>query len=410
MHLQQLGTIEATLKGNYVNAFRNDGEHYYSIKEIKPESKMPALFDKEILILKANVQFDNKIIDGTLQNDSTTEQFIYSTVKPRYCGTYITKIGIEYAIKDPVSILYATPIRFRLSIPIEDIIIFSVISLAKYYTINKTDLMANGPDKLKIIDLLFRNWSLGYQYTKQFSQMGCTADLITKISLEQITDSGLKNLICSISPLTLLIKNFVVTEVTANMSGYKAIDDCLQGVRDFFENRPFVVPAQRVEAWSFPTKTQLVMKIHISQHVSYNLSQKFSRHAYDNLDLLFEATDEFEDALTTSRNTASRRLNPHTDLTQFMISLQCERNSNGALTFDGLDTNNQNVSVELRVAPIYQGDTDCYYNVDIMSKIPPPPILCAFYDTFWLFGPVNGGSCVYDVYNMFDEVISQIER
>ncbi|KAA6376521.1 MAG: hypothetical protein EZS28_027953 [Streblomastix strix] len=113
-----------------------------------------------------------------------------------------------------------------------------------------------------------------------------------------------------------------------------------------------------------------------------------------NLDLLFEATDEFEDAPTTPRNTASRRLNPHTDLTSFMITLQCERNSNGALTIDGLDTNNQNVSVELRGGPIYQD--------------PPPPILCTLHDTFWLFGPANGGSWVYDVNNTFDEVISQI--
>ncbi|KAA6391359.1 MAG: hypothetical protein EZS28_013112, partial [Streblomastix strix] len=128
-----------------------------------------------------------------------------------------------------------------------------------------------------------------------------------------------------------------------------------------------------------------------------------------NLDLLFEATDEFEDALTTPRNAASRRLNHHTDLTSFMITFQCERNSNSALTFDGLDTNNQNVSVELRVAPIYQGDTDCYYIVDLMGKRPPPPILCTIYDTFWPFGPANGGTCVYDVNNTFDEVISQIE-
>ncbi|KAA6359989.1 MAG: hypothetical protein EZS28_044484, partial [Streblomastix strix] len=128
-----------------------------------------------------------------------------------------------------------------------------------------------------------------------------------------------------------------------------------------------------------------------------------------NLDLLFEATDEFEDALTTPRNTASRRLNPHTDLTSFMITLQCERNSNGALTFDGLDTKNQNVSVELRGGPIYQGETDCYYNVDLMGKRPPPPILCTMHDTFWLFGPANGCTCVYDVNNTFDEVISQFE-
>ncbi|KAA6361818.1 MAG: hypothetical protein EZS28_042655 [Streblomastix strix] len=74
----------------------------------------------------------------------------------------------------------------------------------------------------------------------------------------------------------------------------------------------------------------------------------------NNLDLLFEATDEFEDALTTPRNIASRRLNLQTDLTSFLITLQCENNSNGALTLDGLDTQNQNVSVELGVASIYQ--------------------------------------------------------
>ncbi|KAA6359839.1 MAG: hypothetical protein EZS28_044635 [Streblomastix strix] len=316
---------------------------------------MPALFDKEILIslsdtdhditqiqnsflsivLTANVQFDNRFdgfeesykdgtvlfiglkstsqvireytiyhrgrtIDGTLQNDSTTEQFIYNTVKPRSeknsrkrihslyenihkydtstCGTYITIREIEDAIKDQVSVAYTMPIRFRLSIPLDDILVFSgftdypnslfgdlkikfkinpnafvfaqvnpIISMAKYYTMNLTDLMASCPDKLKNIDLLFRNWSLGYQYTKQLTQMGCTADLITKISIEQIPDSGLKNLMCSITPVTLSIKNYVVTEVTANMRRYKAIDDFLQRVREFYAKRPFVVPAQRVE-------------------------------------------------------------------------------------------------------------------------------------------------------------------
>ncbi|KAA6401290.1 MAG: hypothetical protein EZS28_003185 [Streblomastix strix] len=126
-------------------------------------------------------------------------------------------------------------------------------------------------------------------------------------------------------------------------------------------------------------------------------------------DFLFEATYEFEDALTTSRNTASWRLNPHTDLTSFMITLQCERNSNGALTFDGLDTQSQNVSVELRGVPIYQGDIDCYYNVDLIGIRPHPPILCTIHDIFWLFGHANGSSCVYDVNNKFDEVVSQIE-
>ncbi|KAA6391044.1 MAG: hypothetical protein EZS28_013432 [Streblomastix strix] len=128
-----------------------------------------------------------------------------------------------------------------------------------------------------------------------------------------------------------------------------------------------------------------------------------------NLDLLFETTDEFEDALTTPRNTATRRLNPHTDLTSFLITHQCERYSNGALTFDGLDSQNQNTSVELRGASIYQGATDSYYNIDISGNKPSSPILYTVHDTFRLFSTIAGGSCIYDTNNSFDEVIGSLK-
>ncbi|KAA6360897.1 MAG: hypothetical protein EZS28_043576 [Streblomastix strix] len=127
-----------------------------------------------------------------------------------------------------------------------------------------------------------------------------------------------------------------------------------------------------------------------------------------NLDLLFQATDEYEDALTTPRNTATRRLNTLTDLTSFLITLQCERNSNGALTFVGLDTQNQNISVEFRGAPIYQGATDSYYIVDTSGKRLPPPILCTIHDTFWLFSPAAGSCWIYDTNHSFDEVIGPL--
>ncbi|KAA6389714.1 MAG: hypothetical protein EZS28_014757 [Streblomastix strix] len=67
------------------------------------------------------------------------------------------------------------------------------------------------------------------------------------------------------------------------------------------------------------------------------------------------------------------------------------------------------MSVELMGTPTYQGSTDCYCNVDLMGKRPPLPIQCIIHDTFMLFGPANGDSCVYDVNNTFDEVISWIE-
>ncbi|KAA6394349.1 MAG: hypothetical protein EZS28_010121, partial [Streblomastix strix] len=280
---------------------------------------------------------------------------------------------------------------------------------------------------------------LTIQYTKQFTLLGCTADLITSIRTELLTPSGLKNLVCDIAPVTVSIKNYVVTEVTANMAGYKATDEYLNRVRSFFSTRAFVVAAQRVEIWPFPTSATLTDFVLLFskdarcttciENLYYKNMQLTTcgRNFPDipmntidqqllqlqlnatNLDLLFEATDEFEDALTTPRNTATRRLYAHTDLTSFMISLQCERNSNGTLTFDGLDTINQDTSVELRGAPIYQGVTDCYYNVDTYGKRPAPQILYTVHDTFWLFSPNQGDSCHYDTTYSLDEVIGEIK-
>ncbi|KAA6397109.1 MAG: hypothetical protein EZS28_007365 [Streblomastix strix] len=261
------------------------------------------------------------------------------------------------------------------------------------------------------IDLMFRNWSLTFKYTKQFTQLGCSADLTTGLRAKH------------------------QLKVTANMAGYKATDACLNRVRQFYSQRPFVVPAQRVEVWPFPTSATLTgiqtsQNIPLSHVTDFCLlflkdarattcfenpcyqnmqittcgrnfpdmrmnttdQQFFQSQLYtSNLDLLFEATEEFEDALTTPRNTATRRLNPHTDLISFLITLKYERNSNGALTFDGLDTQNQSTSVELRGSPIYQGATNSQ-----------------FHDTFWLFSLAARGCCVYDTNHSFDEVIGPL--
>ncbi|KAA6403820.1 MAG: hypothetical protein EZS28_000655 [Streblomastix strix] len=386
MHLQQLGTIEATLKSNSVDAFRNDGEHHYSIKEIKPDYKC-------LHLLTANVQFDNKFegfeesykdgavlfiglksasqviteytiyhrgrtIDGTLQNDSTTEQFVYNTVKPRseknnrkhihslnenihkneisVCDTYVTIREIGEAIKGQVSIPYIMPIRFRLSIPLDDILVFSgftdypnslfgdlkikfkinpnafvfaqmnpLISIAKYYTMNKINLLASGPEKLKNIDLLFKKLEVEAQ---SFPTSATTIGIRTSqnIPLSHVTDLCL-----------LFSKDARATTCFEN--------PCYHNMQVTTCGRNF--PDMPMNA----------------------LDQQFFQMQFNasNLDMLFEAIDEFEDALTIPRNTASRRLNSHTDLTSFMITLQCERNSNGALTFDRFDSQNQNVSVQL---------------------------------------------------------------
>lgn len=44
-----------------------------------------------------------------------------------------------------------------------------------------------------------------------------------------------------------------------------------------------------------------------------------------------------------------------------------------------------------------------------MGKRPLPTILYTSLDTFRMFGPANEGSCVNDVNNTFEEVITLIE-
>ncbi|KAA6401240.1 MAG: hypothetical protein EZS28_003222 [Streblomastix strix] len=198
IQVQASKPIEAQLESIAVIPFKNDSEHHYSIKEIKPESQMPVLFDKDIIIclsdsdhevtqiqnsflsivLTANLQFENKFdqfddsykdgvilfvglksgsniireytifhcertIDGSLLNEATTESFIYNTFKPmseknnkklthslyEYIhkfdtsayGTYITMRQIEEAIGTQTKVLYLMRVRFRISVPLDDL-------------------------------------------------------------------------------------------------------------------------------------------------------------------------------------------------------------------------------------------------------------------------------------------------
>ncbi|KAA6385063.1 MAG: hypothetical protein EZS28_019412 [Streblomastix strix] len=97
-----------------------------------------------------------------------------------------------------------------------------VISLVIFYKICKDELMSSYHDKLKDIDLFFRNQSLKFKYTTILIQIRCTADFITGIRAEEFSPSRLKNLVCDIRLVTISVRNCIIIVVTANMSGYKA--------------------------------------------------------------------------------------------------------------------------------------------------------------------------------------------
>ncbi|KAA6358580.1 MAG: hypothetical protein EZS28_045893 [Streblomastix strix] len=230
-----------------------------------------------------------KTIDGSLQNDVTAESFIYNTIKPKSennnsrlvhslyqdmrkddissCRRYLSIKEISDVLAPQTASPYVLQVGLTVSIPLNDLFIFSaisaytnsllgdlkikfqinpqafiycqvdpVISLVKFYSICKDELLNPDKDKLKDNVLFFRNWSLKFQYTNIYIQIGCTADLITGIHAEDLTPSGIMNLVCDIKPVTVSVRNYFITTITANMSSQKLQKTYLSRVCQFCQN------------------------------------------------------------------------------------------------------------------------------------------------------------------------------
>ena len=67
-----------------------------------------------------------------------------------------------------------------------------------------------------------------------------------------------------------------------------------------------------------------------------------------------------------------------------MWNVQTER-GNAGYTFDGIDSQGQNIPIQIKGNPKFTGLQDTYYNVDAAGTIhPPPPQIWLCRDTYWL--------------------------
>ena len=100
-----------------------------------------------------------------------------------------------------------------------------------------------------------------------------------------------------------------------------------------------------------------------------------------------QCTKEYEDSIIMSKNDSGgiRYKNCLSDGTSFMFNIQCERNGAG-YTYDGFDSNGQNIAIQLKGQPIYTDDNDTYWNFnnDSGKTNPPPPQIWCCRDTYFL--------------------------
>jgi hypothetical protein len=231
----------------------------------------------------------------------------------------------------------------------------------------------------------------------------------------------------------------MINQATTNIAGYKCSRECRDHLTDFFRTQPFVECAQRVDYKGmtvgaddkgFPSGCTTMMPLNKTtdfmllfpkysgngitcfENPMYHLLQlqvgnrtfpttavsttgpDFVRMMLDSSDLdsLFLPTEEYANSLTVERSKSGMIFRPYTDLSSFVVIIQCERSGANDIFFDGMDSKTQNVQIRLRGAPIYpsSGSTknDVYYDP---QNPPPPPLIATLQDSFWLFSVDDRG-------------------
>ncbi|KAA6402579.1 MAG: hypothetical protein EZS28_001889 [Streblomastix strix] len=216
---------------------------------------MPSLFDQEVIIKKNNNRFVHSLYENVRKDDVS------------HCGKYLSIKDVSDALVSQAVAPYAMPVIFSVSVPLDDLLIFSAFSeypnslfgdLKIKFKINTNAFVFCQIDQVISMDR--------YYTINKDKLLRCTADLITGVRAGELTPSELKNLVCEIKPVTISIRNYILTAAVANMCRYKVSLQCLNRVRQFYSSHPFVVPAQRIETWTFPSGATLT-GLRISQNI-----------------------------------------------------------------------------------------------------------------------------------------------
>ena len=266
-----------------------------------------------------------------------------------------------------------------------------------------------------------------------FTQINNHAEIINNFTLtdKEAGSEAFKTLTCGKGKCLLQCTGMTITSLKSNMYGFKCKESALRKVYEIFQT-PQIIPSQYLDYNAFPiaaTQSGIQSTINMPVFNTSCISIMFPKHdndytvfenpIYSNLQLTvngtnmpdevvdtqgarflhqalvasdlasgLECTEEFENSLVMIKNTAgdgTRYRNCLSDGTSFMWNVQTERNHAG-YTFDGIDSNGQNIPIQLKGQPIYTGKNDTYYYVDPddSNVHPPPPQIWCCRDTHFV--------------------------
>ena len=380
------------------------------------------------------------------KQEKKTRKYVHSLYEnvsyysPSVCGTYINVVDFKDGLPHPV--------EFEVNLPFDNILALQAFDLYPNKICGQLELKfyvkPRGLVWCMIDPMIVKDYkemmegetisfvsevNLSSMFHHSFTQINNSTEIINSFtvtnsgvdSVDKISvTKGLCNLICT---------GMEIRSLKSNMYGFNVVSSTLSKIQNIFST-PQVIPSQQLDYNAFPiAATQAGIQSTINMPVSNTtcISIAFPKHdndytvfenpIYSNLQLTvngrnipdevvdsqgarflqqqliasdlaggLECTKEFEDSIVMAKNTSdgTRYANCLSDGTSFLWNLQTERN-NAGYTFDGIDSNGQNIPIQIKGQPIYTGANDTYYNVNADgSQHPPPPQIWLCRDTYFL--------------------------
>ena len=392
------------------------------------------------------------------RNEKKTRKYVHSLYEnvsiysPSVCGTYIDVVDFKDGQPHQV--------EFEVNLPFDNILALQAFDLypnaicgdleLKFY-VKPRGLVWCMVDPINVKEYkemmegdsinLVCDQNMSAMFKHAFSQINNNADIISSYIESDSGVEGVPKVTVGKSSCALLCTGMEVRSLKSNMYGFDVTSESLAKIRQLFDT-PQIIPSQQLDYNAFPiaaTASGIQSTINMPVTNTTCISIMFPKYdndytvfenpIYNNLQLTvngknmpdeavssqgarflqhqliasdlsggLECTKEFEDSIVMAKNTAEgiRYNNCLSDGTSFMWNVQCERN-NAGYTFDGIDSNGQNIAIQIKGQPVYTGVNDTYYNVNAAGTIhPPPPQIWLCRDTYFL---ISKDGVVYEAFS-----------
>ena len=380
------------------------------------------------------------------KQEKKTRKYVHSLYEnvsiysPSVCGTYIDITEFKDGLPHDV--------EFEINLPFDNILALQAFDLypnsvcgdleLKFY-VKPRGIVWCMVDPMNVkeykemmegasINLVSDN-NMSAMFKHAFTQINNAAEIINSFVETDSGVAGVPKITVSKGACNLICTGMEIRSLKSNMYGFNVKSESLSKIAQLFST-PQVIPSQQLDYNAFPIaattagiQSTINMPVCNCTCISImfpkfdNDFTVFENPVYNNMQLTIngknmpdevvssqgarflqhqliagdlsgglECTKEFEDSIVMAKNTSAgnRYANCLSDGTSFMWNVQCERN-NAGYTFDGIDSNGQNIPIQIKGQPIYSGINDTYYNVNAAGTIhPPPPQIWLCRDTYFL--------------------------